>query len=167
MKPSKRPIINLPYTSQDLALEAAAIGGIILSIGMLFLFWSSLPALVPTHFGVTGEVDAWGDKRTILILPTTSLLLYVMLTIVSQYPHKFNYPWPITAQNAREQYRLALSLMAWLKVEVIILFAFLEWTTIRTALGQATGLGIAFLPFVLVALFGPVGLYFYYAYRAR
>ena len=168
MRPKEQPIIlDLPFTSQDLALEAAAIGGLLLSIGMLILFWSQLPASVPTHFGVSGDVDGWGDKRTLLIFPSVSLILYVMLTIVNWYPHKFNYPWPITAQNARDQYQLARSLLAWLKVETIMLFAFLEWTTIRTALGQVNGLGVIFLPFVLVIIFGTVGIYFYNAYRAR
>lgn len=167
MKPSERPIIDLPYTSQDLALEAVALGGVLLTIGMLVLFWSVLPAVVPTHFGVTGEVDGWGDKRTILILPSVSLLLYLMFTLLCRYPHKFNYPWPITAQNARRQYRLALSVMAWFKAEVILLFSFMEWTTIRTALGQAKGLGLAFIPAVLLIMFGTLGVYFYFAYRSR
>ncbi|MBI1882157.1 MAG: DUF1648 domain-containing protein, partial [Chloroflexi bacterium] len=149
------------------ALEAVAMGGILLSIGMLVLFWSSLPALVPTHFGVSGDVDAWGDKRTLLILPGVSLILYLTLTIASRFPHKFNYPWPITAQNAGEQYHLARSLLAWLKAETIILFAIIEWMTIRTALGQANGLGVVFLPFFMVVIFGTTGFYFYYAYQAR
>jgi hypothetical protein len=51
MKPTERPIIDLAYTPQELALEAAAIGCILLSIGMLVLVWPSLPPLVPTHFG--------------------------------------------------------------------------------------------------------------------
>lgn len=90
-----------------------------------------------------------------------------MLTIVSRYPHKFNYLWPITAQNAAEQYRLARSLLAWLKVEMIALFGFLEWVTIRTALKQGEGLGFLFLPVVLGLIFGTLGIYFYFAYRNR
>lgn len=167
MKPGERPILDVPYSPQDLALEAVALVGILLTLGLTVLFWPALPALVPTHFGVTGEVDAWGDKRTILILPSVSVLLYLMFTIVCRYPHKFNYPWPITAQNARQQYQLAYSLLAWFKAEVILLFSFLEWTTIRTAFGQIKGLGIAFLPLVLLVMFGTLGIYFYFAYRSR
>lgn len=167
MKPNERPILDLPYAPQDLALEAVAMGGLLLTIGMLLLFWSSLPPLIPTHFGVSGQVDTWGDKRTLLILPAASLILYLTLTIVSRYPHRFNYFWSITAQNAREQYRLARSLLAWLKAETIILFAYLGWMIIRIALGQAQGLAFLFLPVVLVMIFSTSGFYFYYAYRAR
>jgi uncharacterized membrane protein len=167
VKPNERPVIDLPYTSQEWALEVISVGGIALTIGMLSLVWFNLPALVPTHFGPSGHADAWGDKRSILILPTMSVILYLMLTVTSRYPHKFNYPWPITAQNAREQYRLARLLLAWLKAEVIILFTFLAWATIRVALGQAEGLGVIFLPVVLVVMFGTVGIYFYFAYIKR
>ncbi len=167
MKPSERPILDLPYSSQDLALEVAAVGGILLNLGLFGLFWPRLPAVVPTHFGVSGRPDAWGDKSTILILPAASLILYFMLTIVSRYPHKFNYLWPITAQNAAVQYRLARSLLLWLKVEIIALFGFLEWTTIWTALKQGEGLGLIFLPAVLGLIFGTLGVYFYFAYRNR
>jgi hypothetical protein len=96
-----------------------------------------------------------------------TVILYLMLTVANRYPHKFNYLWPITAQNAREQYRLARLLLVWLKAEVIILFTFLEWATIRVALGQAEGLGVIFLPVVLVVMFGTVGIYFYFAYIKR
>ncbi|MCL4295833.1 MAG: DUF1648 domain-containing protein [Anaerolineae bacterium] len=167
MKPGERPVIDLPYTSQEWALELIAVGGLALMIGMLSLAWFDLPTLVPTHFGPSGQADAWGDKRSILILPVISVILYLMLTVTNRYPHKFNYLWPITVQNAREQYRLARLLLAWLKAEMIILFTFLVWATIRVALGQAAGLGSIFLPVVLVIIFGTVGIYFYFAYIKR
>jgi len=167
MKAGERPIIDLPYTFQDLALEAVALGGVLLTIGLLILFWPALPASIPTHFGVTGEADGWGDKRTIFILPSVSVMLYLLLTFVRRDPRKLNYPWPITAQNASRQYRLACSVLSWLKAEVILLFGFMEWTTIRTALGQVKGLGATFMPVVLLIMFGTLGVYFYFAYRSR
>lgn len=167
MKRNERPIIDLPYTAQDWALEVASLGGIALMIGILSLAWFNLPALVPTHFGSAGSADAWGDKRSLLILPGMSIILYLLLTVTSRYPHTFNYLWSITAQNAREQYYLARSLLMWLKAELIGLFTFLTWATIRVALGQAAGLGTIFLPIVLAVIFGTIGIYFYYAYMNR
>jgi uncharacterized membrane protein len=167
MKRTERPVLDITYSPQDVALEAAALGSLLLNTGMVALFWSGLPARVPTHFDWSGRADAWGNKSTLLILPGVSLVLYLMLTIVNRYPHTFNYPWPITAQNAAEQYRLARSLLAWLKVEVIILFTLLEWVTIQTALGHANGLGVIFLPITTILILGTLAFYFYFAYRAR
>jgi hypothetical protein len=90
------------------------------------------------------------------------------VTVTSKrFPHRFNYAWPITAQNAESQYRLARRLPNWLKVEVIWMFLFLEWMTIWVALGRATGLSIVFLPIVLIMILSTIGIYFYQAYRAR
>lgn len=167
MKSSERPVINIPHTSLEVGLEVVAIGVLFFIVIMVALFWSSLPAQVPSHFGVSGAVDAWSDKRTLLILPVVSLLLYTLLTIANRYPRNFNYAWPITPQNAERQYTLAHSLIIWLKMEVMFLFAYLEWTTIGTALRKTEGLGLFFLPLALVVLFCTVGLYFYQAFLAR
>lgn len=167
MKRNERPILNLPYTPLDLTLEAAAIGSLLLTIGLPILFWARLPASVPTHFGVSGAADAWGDKRSLLTLPSVGLLLYLTLTLVRRYPHTFNYPWPITIQNAPEQYRLARFLLTWLKAVTMLMFAYLEWVTIQAALEQTEGLSLLFLPLILGAIFGSIGIYFYYAHRAR
>lgn len=167
MKPSERPVINIPHTSLEIWLEVAAIGVLFFIVVMVALFWSSLPGEVPSHFGVSGAVDAWSDKWTILILPMVGLVLYAMLTIANRYPHHFNYVWPITPQNAERQYKLAHSLMIWLKTEVMLLFAYLEWMTIGTALGQIKGLGPFLLPLFLAVLFGTLGVYFYQAFQAR
>lgn len=167
MKPSERPVIDIPHTSLEVGLEVVALGVLFGMVATVALFWSSLPPLVPSHFDIFGTVDAWSDKRTILILPVVGLGLYAMLTITNHYPHKFNYAWPITLQNAERQYQLAHSLMIWLKMEVMLLFAYLEWTTIGMALGQTNSLGLFFLPLALVALFGTLGVYFYQAFQAR
>lgn len=167
MKSNERPILTIPYSSQEKTLEAVAIGGIFLSSVMLILFWPTLPSSVPSHFDVSGVVDAWSDKKVSLIYPAVSVILYAGLTVLSWYPHIFNYAWPITEQNAQWQYQLARSLLAWLKVEIIVLLTWLEWLTIRVALGQANGLSPLFLPIILVIIFGTIGVYLYQAYRAR
>ena len=167
MKSNERPILTIPYSPQEKTLEAVAIGGIFLSSAMLILFWPTLPSLVPSHFDISGAVDAWSDKKVILIFPIVSIILYAGLTVLSRYPHIFNYAWPITEQNAQRQYQLARSLLVWLKVEVIVLFTWLEWLTIRVALGQANGLSSLFLPIILVIIFGTIGIYLFQAYHAR
>jgi hypothetical protein len=165
---SKRPIIHeVPYTSTEVALEVIAMAGLLLICALTLLFWASLPAVIPTHFDFSGVPDAWGGKESLLIFPVMSLALYGLLTLVNRYPHKFNYLWPITAQNAPDQYRLAHALLVWLKLEVVLLFAYLEWLTLQTALGQTAGLGLLFLPLTLLAIFGTVGVYLYRAYQRR
>lgn len=54
---------------------------IALPVIYLVLIWNKLPDTVPTHWGVNGEIDDYGSKNTLLILPfmlpgLTYLILY-------------------------------------------------------------------------------------------
>jgi len=94
-------------------------------------------------------------------------VLYTGLTVLSRYPHIYNYAWPITLQNAATQYRLARQMVIVLKTEIVWIFAYLDWQTIQTALGRAQGLGQAFLPIFLFIIFGSLGFYLYKGFQAR
>ena len=156
--------VGSPY---EPGLEAAALLGVLCSILLLSLFWTRLPDTIPSHFNWSGAPDDWSPKAMILIFPVIALIFYLGLTIALQFPQHFNYPWPITEQNASAQYRLACSLLSWLKVEVIWLFVYMEWMAIWVALERGRGLSPAFAPIVLVVIFGTIAIYFYQAYRAR
>jgi uncharacterized membrane protein len=45
--------------------------------------WTGLPQEVPLHWNLQGEVDRWGAKSELLLVPIfTTLLVYVLFTIV-------------------------------------------------------------------------------------
>src|ERR1700760_4703615 len=74
----------------------------------------ALPGRIPTHFSATGEPNAWGNPRMLLLLPLISLALYLLMTFISRRPASFNYPAPVTAQNRNRLHRLAVEMLAWL-----------------------------------------------------
>jgi uncharacterized membrane protein len=166
-KKKKQPVLQLPLTSWEKSLEALTILGVILLFTLVFTSWESLPERIPQHFGVTGAPDAWGSKRTLMVLPITTLVMYLLLTIVSKYPHTLNYPYEINEQNIQVQYRYARYMLVVLKAEIIWFFLYIEWITIQVALGKATGLGSLFLPIFLIINFGTMGVYFYKAKKER
>jgi len=163
----QRPVLDLPRGPSEIVAELLALAGVIGTLVVLRRAWPDLPDRVPTHFGPTGEPDAWGRKASLLFPPIVMMVLYTGLTILSRYPHIFNYPWRITAENAARQYRLARAMLSWLKAELVWLFAYLVWGVVRVAQGQAAGLGVAFLPVALLASFGTLGGYLWAAARAR
>jgi len=103
----------------------------------------------------------------LLFLPLGGAFLYMLLTVVSRFPHTFNYPCKITQENAEVQYLLARYLLAFLKAEIIWVFVYIQWMTIQVALGKAAGLGLVFLPVFLVLIFGTIAVYFYKSYRCK
>ncbi len=164
---SKRPVLHIPRSQMEAVLEIATAIGILFWAFVLMQSWSSLPDSIPSHFGPSGKPDAWSNKGTMLVLPIMGIISYIGLTVLTRYPHIYSYPWRITEQNAKRQYQLGRSLLRCIKMEVVWVFAFIDWKTIQVALDRAEGLGPRFLPTVTIIVFGTLSFYFLQSYRAR
>jgi hypothetical protein len=163
----RRPVLDLTRTPLELALELIAAGALVGLCALLAQAWPVLADRVPQHFGPNGRPDAWGSRNILWLFPAMAAGNYVLMTILNRFPHTFNYPWPITEQNAEAQYLLARTLLVAVKAEIGGLMLFLEWKTIEVALGRSTGLGEVFLPTFLSVIVLTMALYFVKAYRAR
>lgn len=162
-----RPVLSIPRSAGEVFLEAAAAAGLVLLVGGLAVSWGSIPDRVPVHFDLTGTPDRWSSKGELLILLPVVLALYAGLTVIARIPHHFNYPWPITETNAREQYRLSRLLVTGLKTLIVWTFTLILWKSIQVALGRSPDLDVTFLPVFLLLLFGWMGLQLTRMYRAR
>ena len=69
--------------------------------------------------------------------------------------------------NAERQYGLCRRLLSALKTEIVWYFAYIEWRTVRTALGKTDGLGKMALPVFLLLLFATLGYYIWQSRKAR
>jgi uncharacterized membrane protein len=162
-----RPKLAIERTPTEIAFEILSVLGLILSYYILLSSWASLPDKIPTHFGFDGAPNAWGSKMTLLLMPAIATVMFAVLTVLCRFPHTYNYPWRLTEQNAGRQYLLARMLLTAVKMEIIYLFAYIEYGTIRAAMGNADGLGSLMPSFILIALFGTVAFYFVKAWQSR
>ena len=160
------PVLEIRRSTLEWVLEALAASAVIYGL-VLLIPYADIPDKIPSHFGASGEADAWGSKSLLLLLTGINVALYVGLTVLSRFPHKFNYPWPITEENARRQYELARMLMCVLKVATAGIFTYISHMTLETAAGNAQGLGTGFLPAILFGTFVPIAVYLLFAHRAR
>ncbi|MEP6489989.1 DUF1648 domain-containing protein [Microcoleus vaginatus GB2-A3] len=165
--PNQRPIISLGLSPVLVAVELFGAIAILLAVLLIVKFWAVLPDRIPIHFGLGGLPDAWGDKVTIWIVPAVAAIIFAVLTAVSRYRHTFNYPVPITSENARRQYLLGRSLLVWLKAEICWLLAFVVRQQILVALGNAQRFSVELVLGIIVLIFGTVGVYLLKAYSAR
>ena len=121
--------------------------------------YTHLPKTIPIHFNSAGVADGFGNKSTILTLPIILVFLTILMSLVSKFPHQFNYPNKITPEIALRQYKLATNLIRNLKLAIVFIFSQITVSTIWIANGKKTGLGIWFLPlsvgiiFTLIILF--------------
>jgi len=168
MKPlQKRPVLNLPLSSLDGFVEFASVAALLFLLVSTALYWSALPERVPTHFGLSGRPDAWGAKSSLLLLPIFAIVLYAGMTILGRFPHIYNYPVQLTEENVERQYRIARTLIGWVKLEVVWTFALIQWETMRVVFGKAEGLDLWLIIGIVTAPLVTAGVGIYKAYRAR
>jgi uncharacterized membrane protein len=167
MNPEERPKLKIQLTPTDQVLE-------LLGWGVLLALWvwtgmsySSLPDTIPTHFNAAGEADGFGRKVSIVGLPLIATLLYIGLTLLNRYPHIFNFPTPITQDNALRQYTNATRMIRYLKLILVLVFAGISFQTIQQANGTGEGLGLWFLPLTLVLVFMPLVYFVVKSFRTN
>lgn len=157
----------MPFSPLEVLLELTSLASIIGSILLLSIDWLALPEILPGRFNLFNDSRGLGEKINLIFYPLWQLVLYILFTLLSKYPQNYNYPWPITANNVSRQYRLARTLIRWLKTAIILFLALLEWNTICLALQKTTLswqiIGLIFVPIVFVVL----GTYIFLAWQAR
>jgi uncharacterized membrane protein len=155
----QRPIIAPPLKPMDMIMEIASGMTLIVFWAFTLNIYQHSPDIIPIHFDVVGNPDQYGAKTTLFILPALGTLIYLGMTVLNRYPHTFNYPAKITAENAATQYALATRLIRFLKLATILVFLFINYKMARIATGKATGLGWWFLPLALGLVFIPIVFY--------
>jgi hypothetical protein len=121
----------------------------------------------PTRFDVAGRPIAWGSPWMLLTLPIAALFIYLLMTLVSRYPGAFNYPVRVTPANQARLQALSLEMIAWLKAEVLWLFAIIQIATVRAARIGHLGLSPRFMPIALGVVFATIIGYISAMFRTR
>lgn len=132
------------------------------SVVFLAGYWKQIPAEVPMHYNAAGEIDRWGTKAELLILPVIAWLLYGLMTVVEQFPSAWNTGVKVTAENWEQVYALLGHMLSTLKLLVMVMFA---WITLWCALAHP--LPVWFLSVVLAAVFGNMAYWLVRLFRAR
>lgn len=103
------------------ALRYAALGGVGALCVYVALTYSSLPNIVPTHFGFSGEADSWGSKSSVWTLLGINVVMVAGIAGFSTRPRWFNYVSEITEENAQRLYREGERMMVWIGVAIMVL----------------------------------------------
>lgn len=162
-----QPRLDLEPSSLQRGLTIVAWLGVGLNVAVIAHYWPLLPEQVPQHFDLQGEVDAWGARWWLLGLPVLSVVLVAGVTVLTRFPHTYNFLWPITERNAARQYELANDLMASIQATTAWIFAMVAWDICRLAVGRPSVVGPFLAPAMVALIFGATGWYFVRAYRER
>ncbi len=163
----ERPQLALQRSAAEWTLEALAAVGLVCCLAYAGVSYAALPAQIPVHFGVDGQVDRVGSKAELWLLPPIAAGVYTILSVVALFPQRFNYPVAITAENAARQYRIARLLLIALKAEITWLFVAVLWAIVQAAGRASIGPELWVVPVFIVLILGTVAAGLLAAIRAR
>jgi len=140
-----RPKIKAELEPIDRIIQSFGLIAMATLIAFPLYYFNQLPDIIPSHYGSNGEPDGFSGKAIIWTLPIIGILLYVGLHCLSYYPHIYNYPQKVTEQNAKRLYTIATKVIRFLNAQIALVFSYITYSTIHTALGNKGGLGKSFL----------------------
>lgn len=151
----------------DIILEIIC-GAALLGLWVYTLItFSSLPEIIPIHFDFQGHVDGTGSRGVVWLLPTIGSVIYVLLALVGNYPHTFNYPVSITPENAKRQYTIALRMMRTLRLSITLLMFLIQVMMVLTAVGTLAEPPGWIIVAGLALVFAPIAYYLTRAFREK
>ncbi|WP_301107527.1 DUF1648 domain-containing protein [Sporosarcina sp.] len=126
----------------------------------LFLQWNQLPERIPAHFVANGEVDRFGSKFELLLLPAIAIVMWIGLWFLEKRPHLYNYI-NLQPDNIETQYRYGVVFMNVVKNVSTLLFIFILWQMTDIALGRTESMNMPIFIGIMVMLFGSISYYIY------
>ena len=152
----KRPKIIIPKTKSEWVWDIIGYCFYLASIILLITNWHALPDKVPAHYNALGEVNRYGSKWELLILPCVSAFIMIFLKVLEKHPEIHNYPSRLNESNVKQFYLLSRKLINKIKNICLIIFACLLFESISIPLGWGHIFGIWFLPISLFATGIPI-----------
>lgn len=120
----------------------------------LILAWKTIPDQIPAHYNAAGEVNRWGSKSELIVLPIISWLIFGLITLAERFPSIWNTGVRITPENRDAVYRLLKNLIAVIKIFVLLMFGSITViSSLRLSLPVWYILGFLALLFGTVAYF--------------
>jgi len=102
------PRHQLPNPMADGWLRYVPLAAVILGFILVSTNYGELPAQIPIHFNGRGEVDGYGPKVMLWLLPVVNLGVFGLMSLIPKTPFSmFNYPVTITEENAIVESALA------------------------------------------------------------
>ena len=81
--------------------------------------WNSLPDQIPAHYNLQGEVDRYGGKANILIMPVIMGIIFIGIAVVERYPNTWNVPVEVREETKGRIYDSMAAMLVTLRVVLI------------------------------------------------
>ena len=133
------PVRWLPAGRWEWLLEAVTLGVVLFWFYYLTVYWDALPEQVPSGFDWRGAPRGSAPKSFLWVLPAVSLVVYVVMTVASRFPHRGNFPVQVTEMNAPRLYAMARWMLNVIKLQVTATMGYIQWKWCRRDLRMRPG----------------------------
>ena len=144
--------------------KTVEVGGLLM---LVILYWityaalngqARLPLRIPTHFDISGRPNAWGSPAVLWLLPLIGTGLYLLLTALARIQfRRYSLPVRVTEANLPFIREKTGEMVAWIKLEVLVLFTYIQWSIIQGARAGEFHPEPLMIPVFLVVIFATVG----------
>ena len=86
-----RPKLDIPKTASEKLWDIIGYTAFLGSLVFLGFVWGELPDEVPAHYNASGEVDRWGSKYELFILPGIGLFILLLMQLFERHPETVSY----------------------------------------------------------------------------
>ncbi|WP_211653475.1 DUF1648 domain-containing protein [Planococcus alpniumensis] len=152
----ERPKIKIPRTKSEWIWDVIGFTFYFGSLIFLMVIYNLLPEEVPVHYNAFGEVDRWGTKGELFVLPAVGAFIIIFLQLLEKFPQSHNYPERLNKTNAKEFYLHSRKLMNQFKNISLIILASILVESIFVAKAWSNGFGAWFLPLVVLIGLTPI-----------
>ena len=133
------------------------------AIVYILAVWHTLPEKVPTHYNFAGEIDGYGGRGSLLLMPVIGLATDLTVAVCGRFPKSWSTGVRVTVLNRVRVYRVLRDMMADLRLSCALAFA--GFAVYQASLpehfsGNVTGI-------MLILIFAPIVRYFIRLARAR
>lgn len=157
--PWKRPKLTIAKTKSEWVWDIIGYLFYLGSIALLIIVWNKIPSEVPAHYNAVGDVDRWGSKMELLILPFVGAFILLFMQVLEKFPEVHNYPSRLNESNAEQFYLHSRKLLNQIKNICLILFSLILVESISIANDWwEGGFGVWFLPITILGTGIPIVL---------
>lgn len=90
----------------------------------LIIRWNAMPKLIPSHYDFAGNVDSYGSKGSVLMMPIMSWVLYILITVLEMFPALWNTGVKVTEENKFRVYAILRLMLDIIKFIMVVSFAY-------------------------------------------
>lgn len=119
--------IEIKKSKADIIMEFLCLLMLIGIALYLLICWHRIPDKIPMHYDWDGNIDRWGGKMELLILPVMTWLMYLFLTVIEHFPKVWNTGVHVTEENQLRVYRTLKYLLKTMKIIVVFDFSFMTF----------------------------------------